>query len=262
MTCGVISKAQGLILDMDGVLWRDQQPLGDLPSLFAEFHKRALKFVLATNNATLSADQYVEKLRRFGVTIEQSQVVNSSQATAHHLKRLHPDGGTVFVVGEEGLIRELGVLGFHTSEENPLAVIVGMDRHLTYEKLKTACLLIRSGVAFIATNTDRTYPTPDGLTPGAGSIVAALEAATDKTPTVVGKPSPEMYQLAMERMNTVPSNTLVVGDRLETDIEGAQAIGCLNALVLSGVTSSEDAYAWRPQPDCIAADLKSLIYQH
>jgi len=114
-------------------------------------------------------------------------------------------------------------------------------------------------VVFIATNTDRTYPTPAGLAPGAGSIVTALEVATDQRPTVIGKPSPEMYLLAMERMNTIPSNTLVVGDRLETDIEGAQAIGCLSALVLSGVTLPEQAYAWRPQPDCITADLTSLI---
>jgi len=87
---------------MDGVLWRDQQPLGDLPSIFAEFSKRGLKIILATNNATLSADQYVEKLKRFGVIIEQSQVVNSSQATARYLKRLHPAGGTVFVLVKRG----------------------------------------------------------------------------------------------------------------------------------------------------------------
>ena len=262
MTCGVISKAEGLILDMDGVLWRDRQPLGDLTAIFREFTQRELKVMLATNNATLSADQYVEKLKGFGVTIEHKQIVNSSQATAHYLKRLYPDGGTVFIVGEEGLRLELGVQGFHPDDSNPVAVIVGMDRQLTYQKLRTACLLIRSGVTFIATNTDRTYPSPDGLTPGAGSIVAAVEAATDKRPIVVGKPSPEMYLIAMERMNTSPANTLVVGDRLETDIEGAQALGCLCALVLSGVTSLEHAYAWKPQPDCISADLTSLLYEH
>ncbi len=261
MVCDILCKAQGLIIDMDGVLWRDKQPLGDLPAIFKEIQRLGLTFMLATNNATLSVDQYVAKLNHFGVAINHSQIINSSQATAHYLRRLHPEGGVVFVVGEDGLVQELRLQGFYPGEEHPIAVVVGMDRNLTYQKLKIACLHIRSGVPFIATNTDKTYPTPQGLTPGAGSIVAALETATDISPTVIGKPSPEMYWLAMERMGSKPENTLVVGDRLETDIAGAQEIGCLSALVLSGVTSKEKALDWRPSPDCIAADLTSLIMQ-
>jgi len=105
-----------------------------------------------------------------------------------------------------------------------------MDRQVTYNKLKQATLLIRSGLPFIGTNPDRTFPTPQGLVPGSGAILAALEAATDQTPLILGKPSPEMYQVAMERMSVRPENTLVIGDRLETDIVGAQRLGCLTAL--------------------------------
>jgi 4-nitrophenyl phosphatase len=138
-------------------------------------------------------------------------------------------------------------------------VVVGIDRQLSYEKLCRATLLIRSGVPFIGANPDRTFPTPEGLIPGAGAILAAIETATSVKPLIMGKPSPAMYQLALERLGTSPAETLVVGDRLETDIAGAQVIGCRTALVLSGVTSEADAYAWQPPPDFIARNLASLV---
>jgi len=125
--------------------------------------------------------------------------------------------------------------------------------------LKTASLLVRSGAPFIATNPDKTLPTPVGLVPGAGTLVAAVQTATDVAPYYVGKPAPELYNLALERLGTSPVNTLVVGDRLETDIAGAQALGCLTALVLSGATTAEMAAGWRPAPDCIARDLADLL---
>jgi 4-nitrophenyl phosphatase len=112
---------------------------------------------------------------------------------------------------------------------------------------------------FIGTNPDCTLPMPEGLMPGAGSILAALAAATDVQPVVVGKPEPEIYLFALERLNTSPSETLVVGDRLDTDIAGAQKIGCRTALLLSGVATEADAMNWRPVPDIIAPDLTGLL---
>ena len=120
-------------------------------------------------------------------------------------------------------------------------------------------MLIRSGVPFIGTNPDRTFPTPEGQVPGAGSILATIEAATDTTPLVIGKPNPAMYQYALDRLGTTPQETLVVGDRLETDIAGAQELGCPSALVLSGVTSEEDAWAWNPPPEIISDNLTNVI---
>jgi len=259
MSCDLLKTVRGLILDMDGVLWRDKTAIGDLPQVFAEIQRRGWKVTLATNNATLSAAQYVQKLAGFGVSLEQEQIVNSSQATAHYLRQRYPQGGTVFVVGESGMTAELAAQGFVLSEERPVAVVVGLDRTITYEKLKTASLLVRAGTPFIATNPDKTYPTPEGLAPGAGTFVAAIQAASDQEPVIIGKPAPEMYLQALERMSLTPRETLVVGDRLETDIAGAQRVGCPTALVLSGVSTRQEAADWNPPPDCIAADLSSLL---
>jgi 4-nitrophenyl phosphatase len=252
-------KIRALILDMDGVLWRSTQPIGDLPSIFADIKKLNLKVILATNNATKSIQQFLEKLDSFGVKLEPWQIINSAQATAHFLKQEHPNGGPVFVVGESGLVEILHENGFFVSDENPIAVIVAMDTGINYEKLRKATLFIRSGVPFIGTNPDRTFPTPEGQVPGAGSFLAVIEAATDIHPIVIGKPNPVMYQFALERLGTKPEETLIVGDRLETDIAGSQNLGSPCALVLSGVTNEESAWSWSPSPDIIADSLTNII---
>jgi 4-nitrophenyl phosphatase len=253
------SKIRALILDMDGVLWRSNQPIGDLPTIFAEIDHLGWQVVLATNNATKSIQQFLSKLESFGVALEPWQIINSAVATAHHLSQQHPDGGNVYVVGELGLVEILAEKGFTHSDTHPLAVVVALDRGINYEKLRTATLLIRSGVPFIGTNPDRTFPTPDGQVPGAGSILVTIEAATDVEPLVIGKPSPSMYQFALERMDTQPEETLVVGDRLETDIAGAQNLGSPCALVLTGVTNEVTAWEWDPAPDLIADNLTNLL---
>lgn len=255
------SVIRALILDMDGVLWRSEQPIGDLPAIFNEIHRRSWKVVLATNNATKSIQQFLTKLASFDVTLEPWQVINSAQATAHYLSQEHPNGGPVFVVGEPGLVEILHEAGFYPSEENPLAVVAALDRSITYEKLSKATLLIRSGVPFIGTNPDRTFPTPEGQVPGAGSILATIEAATDIAPLVIGKPNTLMYQFALERMGVKPEETLVVGDRLETDIAGAQNLGSPCALVLSGVTDEEKAWQWHPAPDMIVDNLTNMLHE-
>jgi len=253
------TKIRALILDMDGVLWRGIEPIGDLPTIFAEIDKLGYKVVLATNNATKSIGQFLSKLRSFGVSIEPWQVINSAVATAHYLSQQFPDGGNVYVVGEPGLVETLAEKGFVHSEKNPLAVIAALDRSINYEKLRIATLLIRSGIPFIGTNPDRTFPTPEGQVPGAGSILATIETATDVSPLVIGKPNPIMYQFALDRMGAEPGETLVIGDRLETDIAGAQNLGTPCALVLSGVTGEEVAWKWNPAPDLIADNLANVL---
>ncbi len=259
MTPSDPSRIRGLILDMDGVLWRGEQLLGDLPAIFAQIRSLGLKFVMATNNATRSPDDYAAKLKNFGVSVEPWQVITSGLATAHELKRRFPEGGNVFVVGEKPLGNLLEDAGFAISSVNPVAVVAALDREITYGKLTTAALLIRSGVPFFGTNPDRSFPIPEGEAPGAGAILAALETATGVSPTIIGKPQPTMYTFALERLGTAPQETLAIGDRLETDIAGAQNVGCLSALVLSGVTSIEAARQWTPPPDWIARDLTGLL---
>lgn len=251
---------QALILDMDGVLWRGDQPIGDLPRIFEAFKAQGLRVALATNNATRTAEQYCQKLLGFGVAFTAEMVVTSAEATAYFLHRQFPQGGPVFLVGEEGLRHALAQYGFYPVEDGQvIAVVAGLDRQLTYNKLRKATLLIRQGVPFIGTNPDRTYPSPEGLVPGAGTVLAALEAASDVKPVIVGKPFPTLFRVALERLNATPAETLVVGDRLDTDILGGQQAGMRTALVLSGVSTAEEATHWSPPPDLIAPTLAHLI---
>ncbi len=248
-----------LILDMDGVLWRGSQPIGDLPAIFRQIQSLGLQVTLATNNATKTPEGHLEKVRSYGVELSPHQVVSSSQAAADYLQQRFPGGGRVYVVGEPPLAQALAEAGYLPADEGVMAVVAGLDRSFTYDKLSRATVLIRHGAAFIGTNPDLTFPTPGGLVPGAGSILAAIEAASGVKPVIVGKPSPRMYEIALKRMGVAPENTLVIGDRLETDISGAQAIGCRSAVVLSGVSTIEQVNAWKPAPDWIADDLASLL---
>jgi 4-nitrophenyl phosphatase len=252
-------KIDALILDMDGVLWRGSEAIGNLNSIFIQIDKLGWKVIFATNNATRSPQQYVNLLASFGVHVELWQIVTSAAAVTYFLTSQFPKGGPIYIIGEQGLIDACADQGFLHSEINPVAVVVGLDRKLTYEKLKIATLLIRSGIPFIGTNPDLTFPTPQGLVPGAGSILAALTAASSVIPTIAGKPEPTIYKIALERLALSPSQVLVIGDRPETDIAGAQKIGCHTALVLSGVTNQDQANVWKPAPDLIAPNLESII---
>ena len=255
---------RGVVLDMDGVLWKDAVPIGDLARIFNSMRSSGLKIILATNNATMTVDQYLKKLAGFGVSLEASQIITSSDATATTLAKAFPDGGSVYVVGENGVITALAQSGFSAitdpEDETPvLAVVGGIDRGLTYQKLRRAMVHIRAGARFYGTNPDTTFPTPAGLVPGAGSILAAIQSATGTTPIVIGKPSPFMFRLCAERLEMGMEEILVVGDRLETDIAGAQAVGARTALVLSGVSPREQADAWQPKLDLIAENLAALV---
>ena len=244
---------------MDGVLWRSSEPIGDLHAIFTEIDLAGWKVIFATNNATRTIQQYIDVLSSFGVKAEPWQVLNSAAAVTYYLCKHFPNGGPVYIIGEQGIIEACAESGFYHSASGALAVIVSMDRKLTYDKLKTATLLLRAGAPFIGSNPDLTFPTPYGLVPGAGAILAALTAASDITPTIVGKPEPTIYRIALERLKLSPKDVLVVGDRPETDIAGAQMIGCRTALVLSGVTTAVQAAAWQPAPDIIMNDLESVV---
>jgi 4-nitrophenyl phosphatase len=254
-----------LLFDMDGVLWRGEQLLIEPQSFFARIREAGLKFGFATNNSTRTPDYYAEKFSNLGVQVESEQVINSALATTQYLNKQYPNGGRIHYVGEWGLAKTLEAGGFElakdTSENgaHPLAVVAGMDREITYQKIRSASLLIRKGVPFIGTNPDKSFPTPVGLEPGAGSILAAIEAATDVSPTIIGKPQPTMFLQLLEQLGSKPEEAFVIGDRLGTDIQGGQAAGCKTALVLSGVSTRTEAEAWDAKPDIIADDVNAVL---
>ncbi|MBT3321363.1 MAG: HAD-IIA family hydrolase [Anaerolineae bacterium] len=258
------SSIKALILDLDGVLWKDQESIGNLPAIFKKIEEHGLKVTLATNNSTQPKEERLSKLESFGVNIEKVGALTSSIATAALLIDKFPEGGELYVVGMEGILDELKLVGFRTFTESnipekPLAVVVGMDWGLNYEKIANASMLIQGGAPFYATNPDKTFPTPAGLMPGAGTLLAAVETASGVSPIVAGKPNAYLFELAMKKMGTSPDETLMVGDRLETDILGGQNAGCKTALVLSGVTERARAEAWLPKVDFIAENLGSLL---
>jgi 4-nitrophenyl phosphatase len=261
MTGFQTSHIKALILDMDGVLWKEYHPLVDLPAAFEIIRDQGWRVQLASNNSTRTPVHYLEKIAGFGVDLQPWQVVNSSLVTAAYLKDKHPEGGPVHIVGEEGLHQALSEAGFWPDPSNnaPLAVAAGMDRELTYEKIERAARLIRQGKPFLGTNPDKTFPTPRGLAPGAGVVLAALEAASGTPPQIMGKPASPMFQLALQNLGTTPQETLMVGDRVETDILGAREAGIHTALVLTGVTSEYDARQANPAPDLVAPDLMDVL---
>ncbi|MBN1304361.1 MAG: HAD-IIA family hydrolase [Anaerolineales bacterium] len=260
----MLKNIRALILDMDGVLWRQDAPIGDLPAIFDRIRACNLKVALATNNATKTVAMFQDKLSTFGVVLEDWQIVSSAMAVADLLQKRYPDGGEVFTIGETGLIDALKERGFTPISDDavrqPVAVAAGLDRTINYAKLRTATLLIRNqGVPFYASNSDRSFPTPEGQVPGAGAILASIVAATDVEPIIAGKPKPTLFELCLDRLGTSAKETLMVGDRLETDIAGAQAVGMPTAVVLSGISTVEMAKAWRPKVDLIAEDLECLL---
>jgi 4-nitrophenyl phosphatase len=257
------SEAKGLILDMDGVLWTDSAPIGNLPNIFSRIKELGLGVAMATNNSTRTVDQYVERLHDFGVSVEPWQVITSSLAVVELMKRRLPTGAQVFAIGEQGLKESLRNASFEllsvAQAEKAEAVVIGLDRDINFEKMREATLLVRAGKPFFATNPDRTFPTPRGQIPGAGAWVSVIATATDIQPIYAGKPYPYILDLALQRLETPKSTTFVVGDRLETDIAGGQALGCATALVLSGISTLAQAQSWTPRIDIIADDLAALV---
>jgi 4-nitrophenyl phosphatase len=252
---------RNLIIDMDGVLWLGNQPMPGLVAFIDTLRRLGIRFVLATNNASKSGEEFVAKLAQFNTTVHLDEILTSPQATAAYLVEHAPDA-RVFAIGEPGLVSELTRKGLTVvPTENPTGathVVVGWDRQLTYAKLADACLLIRAGATFIGTNPDVTYPDARGIIPGNGATLAALRVATDVEPIIIGKPQPEMMIQAMHRLGSTPANTAVIGDRLETDILGGRNAGLTTLLVLSGITDRATALTHEIKADYIFADIREV----
>jgi 4-nitrophenyl phosphatase len=246
-----------LIIDMDGVLYRGDQPMPSLREFFAFLRGRAIPFILATNNSTRSPDEYVAKLAGMGVAVSPDEILVSGQATARYLAREYPAGTRAHVFGMPALKQAMVDEGFTLAESDVQLVVASMDRQITYEKLKRAVLLIHGGARFIATNLDPSVPSEEGLLPGTGCMIAALETASGVRATAVGKPEPIMYELAMGMMGAKPETTAAIGDRADTDILGGKRAGLTTICVLSG--SSTRAEAEAHETDLIFDDIAQLL---
>jgi 4-nitrophenyl phosphatase len=267
-----IDDLAGLIIDMDGVLWHGNKPMPGLIEFFSELRLCAIPFVLATNNASLTQQQYVDKLAEMGVEIKHCEILTSSMATAQYLiQHLPTDMRRVFVIGEDGLRQPLIEHGFTLTDlyqvnqpdkgifdQGADLVVSGLDRKLTWDKLATATLNINAGAQFFATNSDTTLPTELGEVMGNGGVLAALEAVTGVKAISIGKPAPILYQQALDLLGTTQANTIAIGDRLNTDILGAVNAGMRSIMVLTGVSTEQDIAELDYKPTWVMADIQEI----
>jgi len=253
-----LRKIKGLIIDMDGVLWQGDTPMPGLSRFFDVLQERQIKFILATNNNTQTPDGFVKKARKLGVDVQLEQVVTAAVATVHYLRSKYPPGSRIYVVGEAALRGLITDAGFTLADTDVDAVVATMDRQLTYEMLKRATLLIRAGADFIGPNPDTAYPTPEGVVPGGGAVLAAISAASERKPLIIGKPESWMFKISMERMQLGVEETASLGDRLETDIAGGQRLGLKTILVLSGISTMADLRSGAIQPTWVFPGIQEL----
>ena len=263
-----------LALDLDGVVWRGSAVIAGAGDALEDALRRGLDLRYVSNNSTAHREQVSERLAAAGLPAGIERVLTSGYVCGQWLKSRVPKGGVVLVVGEAGLVRELREAGFEASPVaeapeglEPAAVVVGMDRSFTYKTLTAAQRAIRAGALYVATNSDVTFPTAHGLLPGAGSLVAAVSAAAESEPVLVGKPSMTLAETLAAITSVPAAETLFLGDRLSTDIAMAKAAGMMAALTLTGVTTNEDL--WRAEitgewvlPDHVLdslADLPGLL---
>ncbi len=253
-----LCRLKGLVIDMDGVLWKGDQPLPGLDRFFGILRRRGIRFMLATNNNTKSPLGFAEKARSMGIFVEPEEVVTATTATIHYLCDRYPSGTRLYVVGERPLKQQLEQAGFVVVDSDVAAVVAALDRDLNYEMIKRATLLIRAGADFIGPNPDLIYPTPEGLAPGSGMVLAALEATTGCKPKIMGKPEVRMFLIALERMRLAPHQCASLGDRLDTDIAGGQRSGLKSILVMSGVTGPAELAASAIHPDWVFTGIDAL----
>ncbi|MGE0029413.1 MAG: HAD-IIA family hydrolase [Thermoleophilia bacterium] len=240
-------------LDLDGVLWRGDQPVRGAAGAVARLRGRGTRVVFLTNNAGSTVAEHLAKLDRMGVDAGPDDLLTSAQAAA----TLLTPGSTALPCAGEGVREALAAAGVRTVEQAPAdAVVVGWHRTFDYDGLARAADAVRGGARLIGTNEDATYPTPEGLLPGAGAILAAVATASGAAPEVAGKPHPPMIALVAARVGRVDT---MVGDRPSTDGALARAVGARFALVLSGVTHADEVPATDPAPDVVAPDLAALV---
>ena len=247
-----------ILFDLDGVLYRGEGVVPSAPPTLAALRVRGVRPVFLTNNSSRTPLQVAEKLRGIGIEAEPGEVVTSALATAELLAER--GGGRAFVIGQDGVREALTGVGIRILDGEPEEadlVVVGYDGGATYGSLKRASLLVQRGARLVATNADSSYPAADGLWPGAGALLAVITTTTGAEPEIVGKPFAPLYEAGRRRGGG--GRPLVVGDRLDTDIEGAARLGWDSMLVLTGVSGREDVERLGIRPTVIAEDVSALL---
>ncbi len=248
---------QGFLIDMDGVIYRGSHLIPGADVFINALKRQRIPFLFLTNNSQRTRRDVVTKLGRMNIDVEEKCIFTCAMATARFLAKQKP-GGTAYVIGEGGLLQALHRNGFSIVDQDPDFVVVGEGRALTLDILERAVNMILKGAKLIATNLDPNCPTQNGTRPGCGATVAYLERATGRQAFSMGKPSPIMMRAARKELNLQSSETIMIGDTMETDILGGVQMGYRTILTLTGSTAESDLTQFAYAPDLIVSSIAEL----
>lgn len=248
---------KGFLIDMDGVIYRSSDLIDGAREFITQLQKLGIPFLFLTNNSQRTRRDVAMKLSRMGIPASEEHIFTCAMATARFLARQRP-GGTAYVIGEGGLQTALHKNGYAIVDKSPDYVVVGEGRTLSFEMLEHAVQMVAEGAKLIATNLDPNCPTKDGIRPGCGAIVSLIEQATGIKAFSVGKPSPVMMRQARKELGIATSETIMIGDTMETDILGGVQMGYRTILVLTGGTKRSDLANYAYQPDLIVNSVAEL----
>ena len=239
---------KGFICDMDGVIYHGNRLLPGVKEFQQWLYDNNKDFIYLTNSSERSPKELQQKLSRLGLDVDESRFYTSALATAHFLKSQRP-GGSVYVIGEPGLVNALYNAGFTMNNVNPDYVVVGETRALNYEMIELATILVRKGAKLIGTNPDTTAPSEKGIVPATKALISPIEIASGTKAYYLGKPNPLMMRIGLEKLGVDTKEACIIGDRMDTDILSGTESGIDTVLVLSGVTTIEEmkTYSYRPK---------------
>ena len=246
------------LMDMDGVLVREEHAVPGADRFLASLTEQGTPFLLLTNNSIYTRRDLAARLRASGLDVPEESIWTSALATARFLEDQRP-GGSAFVIGEAGLTTALHDAGYTLTDRDPDYVVLGETRTYSFERITRAIRLITAGPRFIATNPDTTGPTPDGPLPATGSVAALISRATGVEPYYVGKPNPLMMRSALNALDAHSETTAMIGDRMDTDIVSGLEAGLETILVLTGLTTREEAEAHPYRASRIVESVADLV---
>ncbi|TFV48308.1 HAD-IIA family hydrolase [Bradyrhizobium niftali] len=247
---------EGIISDLDGVVYRGSTPIVDAIEAFKRWQEAGVPFCFVTNNSTHAPEDVVRKLRGFGLSTAPSKVVTSAITAADLIRANYPHLTRIYVIGAPSLVTAMRNVGLEVTDRTPEAVVMGLDRDITHEKMRIAVEAILNGAVFIGTNPDLLLPTASGFEPGAGATIAAVAAATQVQPSIAGKPQVPMIETALSRLGTNRASTIMIGDQVPTDIQAGKRAGLATVLVTTGVPMRQDPSLMAP--DFIVSSLREI----
>lgn len=255
----IISDMKLYLFDMDGTLYIGNRLFPFTKELLEQIRLRGCQYIFMTNNSSKSVEDYIAKLASFGISTTRDDFLTSSQATAYYLEK-HHKGKTLYVCGTQSLKKELSAQGFAVSDDisKTECIVMGFDTELTFQKLEDACILLGRGVDYIATNPDYVCPTWYGYVPDCGSVSDMLYNATKRRPYFIGKPQPDMVNMAVEKTGFTKEQAVMMGDRLYTDIACGVNAGISTIFVLSGEGTMEDVAKNEAKPQFIFNNIKEV----